>query len=72
MSEGTEKKPARVRIGGLWANESGSVMSGNVGGMRLVIFPNSYRGDNPKAPTHVAYWEELPPKEDGGGKKSGW
>lgn len=59
------EKAARVRIGGLWMNDAGTVMSGNVGGMRLVIFLNQKRDESkPNSPTHTAYWEELPPKDD--------
>lgn len=62
----------RVRIGGLWQNPAGTVISGTWGGNRIVIFPNKEkRGD--KSPDFTMYLEELPPKDGAkGGEKGGW
>jgi hypothetical protein len=43
-----------IQVTGLWANENqnGQYLSGSVGGLRILIFPNRRR-DSDKHPTHV-------------------
>jgi hypothetical protein len=60
----------RIELGALWKNEN--CISGNLGSARLVIFPNSHKGDNEKAPDYHMYlypgkrqeeWENKKGKE---------
>ena len=63
-----EKKP-RVRIGGLWLGKSG-VITGNIGGLRMVIFPEKDKKSE-RSPDFTAYFEEAERKEGDGQRSSG-
>lgn len=63
------EKAARIRVGGLWQNAAGTVISGTWGGNRIVIFPNREKKGE-KSPDFTMYLEELPPKDDKA--KGGW
>lgn len=60
------EKSFRLEGGGLWAKElkaGGQMLSGYMGNMRLVIFPNNYKGNNPKAPDYKWYLEAKEKQE---------
>lgn len=66
-----KKKPNKVRVGGLWQGKSG-VLSGNMGPLRIVIFPEKKKKSD-KSPDFTLWLEEAERKEGtGGGGGSSW
>jgi hypothetical protein len=55
-----KKKRNRVRVGGLW--EGNGVLSGNLGGLRIVAFKEKEKR-GPKSPDYTLYFEEAEPKD---------
>ena len=65
----TEQNP-RVKISGLWANETKDgvpYFSGGNSNLRWTIWPNSFADKGGNQPTHILYVEHPKPKKDKGG-----
>lgn len=50
-----------VRVGGLWMNKTGAVLSGPWGSVRLVAFRND-RKTSEKSPDWTLYLQQQPPR----------
>lgn len=63
-------KSEMLRVGGLWRNttKDGKVyLSGNVGGLRVLVFENDYKEDSENAPDYILNVAQA--KQKDGGKK---
>lgn len=63
----SDQKNARVKMSGLWKSttkDGTTYLSGSSGGQRWSIWPNGYREENDKAPTHILYVEQVQKRED--------
>ena len=61
-----QQKPARVKLTGLWVNETKDgtkFMSGGAGSARYSIWPNKFAKPNSTDPTHILYVEAPMKKE---------
>lgn len=59
------KKPARIRMGGLWRydNNDGTItLKGSLGGIQVAIRANGYKRES-NQPDYILYFEEKAPKE---------
>jgi len=55
-------------MSGLWKSETSNgttYLSGSNGSQRWSIWPNGFKEDNDKAPTHILYVEQVQKKAEG-------
>ena len=62
-----ESKTDLIDLSGLWENTTKNgekYLTGNMGGARILIFKNNYKGDNPKAPDYKLFLTKRQFHED--------
>ncbi len=61
------EKKSMIKAGGLWKNvtkDGKTYLSGNLGGLRVLIFPNSYKTEGSQEPDYILNFTENEKRED--------
>lgn len=54
-----------IKVSGLWLNDSpkGKYLSGSIGGIKILVFKNTFKKEGSKEPDYEMYFDEYKKKE---------
>ena len=54
-----------IKVSGLWLNDSpkGKYFSGSIGGIKILVFKNTFKKEGSKEPDYEMYFDEYKKKE---------